>query len=48
MPIANINDIEMYYTIQGQGDPLILISGFSGENSNWQFMDLKKTDLYLD
>ena len=30
-----INGIDMYYEIQGQGEPLVLLHGFSGAGSNW-------------
>lgn len=33
MPIAKINDINMYYEAHGEGEPLILISGNGAESS---------------
>lgn len=30
-----INDIEMYYEVHGQGEPLVMLHGFSGAGSNW-------------
>ncbi|MEW6125621.1 MAG: alpha/beta fold hydrolase [Acidobacteriota bacterium] len=32
----SINDIEMYCEIYGEGEPLVLLHGFSGCGSNWQ------------
>jgi pimeloyl-ACP methyl ester carboxylesterase len=34
--IAVINGMEMYYEIHGQGEPLLLLHGFSGCGHNWQ------------
>ncbi len=31
----SINGIQMYYEIHGQGEPLILLHGFTGVGSNW-------------
>jgi pimeloyl-ACP methyl ester carboxylesterase len=33
---ASINGMEMYYEIIGQGEPLVLLHGFSGCGNNWQ------------
>lgn len=33
---AVINGMEMYYEVQGAGEPLIFLHGFSGCGSNWQ------------
>jgi len=30
-----VNGIELYYEIRGQGEPLVLLHGFSGSSSNW-------------
>lgn len=35
MPIAKINDISMYYEIHGEGEPLVLISGFGADHLSW-------------
>lgn len=35
MPICTSNDIEIYYEIHGQGEPLLLISGLSGGTWSW-------------
>lgn len=31
-----INGMQMYYEIHGQGEPLVLLHGFTGAGSNWQ------------
>ncbi len=36
MPKIKVNDIEMYYEIHGQGEPLVLIAGFSVDHTAWQ------------
>lgn len=36
MPKIKINDIEMYYEVHGQGQPLVLIAGFSADHTVWQ------------
>ena len=33
-----INGIEMYYETKGQGEPLVLLHGFSGSSSNWKLI----------
>ena len=33
--VASINGMEMYYEIHGQGEPLVLLHGFSGSGSLW-------------
>ncbi len=35
MPKIKINDIDMYYEIHGEGEPLILIAGFSVDHTVW-------------
>lgn len=35
MPKIKINDIEMYYETQGQGEPIVLIAGFSADHVHW-------------
>jgi pimeloyl-ACP methyl ester carboxylesterase len=34
MPIANVNGININYKVEGQGEPLIMISGFP--STNWR------------
>ncbi|MCX6655074.1 MAG: alpha/beta hydrolase [Candidatus Bathyarchaeota archaeon] len=36
MPDASVNGININYTIDGQGDPLILIIGLGSDQSNWR------------
>ena len=33
---AAINEMEMYYELHGEGDPLVLLHGFTGSGSNWE------------
>jgi pimeloyl-ACP methyl ester carboxylesterase len=33
-----INEMQMYYEIHGQGEPLILLHGFTGSGSNWELI----------
>jgi 3-oxoadipate enol-lactonase len=35
MPHLKVNDISMYYEIHGEGEPLVLISGFSCDHTQW-------------
>ena len=37
MPIAKVNGININYQIHGQGYPLIMITGFTGNIKNWMF-----------
>ena len=37
MSTARINDIEVYYEEQGQGDPLLLIMGLAADSLAWMF-----------
>lgn len=46
MPIAKINDINMYYEAHGEGEPLILISGNGAESSQWKDMIPTFTEKY--
>jgi pimeloyl-ACP methyl ester carboxylesterase len=36
MPVAKVNGLNMYYEIQGLGEPLILIMGLSGRGNDWK------------
>ncbi len=35
MPTANINQTKLYYEVHGNGEPLILIAGFSANHTVW-------------
>jgi 3-oxoadipate enol-lactonase len=35
MPVTRVNDINMFYEIHGEGDPLILIMGLGGDHFRW-------------
>jgi len=35
MPAAKLNNISLYYEQHGKGEPLLLISGLSSDNSSW-------------
>jgi pimeloyl-ACP methyl ester carboxylesterase len=35
MPKAKINGIDIYYRVQGDGEPLVLIMGLGGESGDW-------------
>ncbi|UCD09873.1 MAG: alpha/beta hydrolase [Dehalococcoidales bacterium] len=35
MPEIRVNDINMYYEIHGEGEPLVLIMGLGGDNFRW-------------
>ncbi|MHA1111911.1 MAG: alpha/beta fold hydrolase [Promethearchaeota archaeon] len=38
MPKLKVNNIEMYYEITGQGDPLLLIHGLGSSTRDWEDM----------
>ncbi len=35
MPTEHVNDIQMYYEIHGEGEPLVLIGGLGTDISEW-------------
>ncbi len=37
MPKAKVNEINIYYKVHGQGEPLVLIMGFAGVQRAWIF-----------
>jgi 3-oxoadipate enol-lactonase len=37
MPKAYVNGINLNYKVQGRGDPLVLIMGYSGDKTGWMF-----------
>lgn len=36
--IASVNDLEMYYEIRGDGEPLVLLHGGGGVGANWELI----------
>jgi pimeloyl-ACP methyl ester carboxylesterase len=36
MPLANVNGININYSVEGQGEPLVMIMGFGGDQSAWK------------
>jgi pimeloyl-ACP methyl ester carboxylesterase len=36
MPVANVNGINIYYLIEGHGEPLVMITGFGIDQSTWK------------
>ena len=36
MPIAKINGININYVVQGRGEPLVMIAGFSADQNLWK------------
>jgi pimeloyl-ACP methyl ester carboxylesterase len=37
MPLIQLNDLNFYYEVEGEGFPLVLIAGLSCDISNWVF-----------
>lgn len=37
MPKATVNEIDIFYEVHGQGEPLVLIQGLGGSHSAWVF-----------
>jgi len=35
MPIVKVNDIEMYYEVYGEGEPIVFLHGFSVSSQRW-------------
>ncbi len=35
MPYVNVNNVQYYYELQGAGQPLVLLHGFTGSVENW-------------
>lgn len=36
MPKVKVNDIDMYYELHGEGDPVVLIQGLGGNHTFWE------------
>jgi pimeloyl-ACP methyl ester carboxylesterase len=34
--MAHVNGVEIYFEVHGTGDPLVLLSGFSGSSQDWK------------
>ena len=47
MPHAHVNGIKMYYELHGQGQPLILLQGFTRNLLNWRHMAESLQKKYL-
>lgn len=46
MPTTMLNDISMYYEIRGEGEPLVLIGGFSADHCVWNCVARKFATRY--
>ena len=46
MPFADINGIKMHYHIEGEGEPVILITGFGGDTNFFHSLIPSLTDRY--
>ncbi|MFX1276548.1 MAG: alpha/beta fold hydrolase [Promethearchaeota archaeon] len=47
MPMIKVNDINMYYEIHGEGQPLVMIMGLSANSSWWAEDIIKKFSKYF-
>jgi pimeloyl-ACP methyl ester carboxylesterase len=36
MPVAKVNGINISYTVEGRGEPLVMIMGIGGDQSSWK------------
>ncbi len=36
MPVTTANGLDLYYELHGQGDPLVLIAGFTCDHTFWE------------
>jgi pimeloyl-ACP methyl ester carboxylesterase len=36
MPVARVNGIDLFYTDQGEGDPVVLIHGLGSSSADWE------------
>ena len=46
MPIANINDANLWYAVMGQGEPLLLHHGYTASRVNWMPVAERLKDRY--
>jgi 3-oxoadipate enol-lactonase len=37
MPVASINGVDLYYEITGQGEPVVLLHGYTGSSQDWAY-----------
>lgn len=37
MPKIKVNDVDFYYELHGEGQPLVLISGYTGDHTQWTY-----------
>ncbi|HJZ68157.1 MAG TPA: alpha/beta hydrolase [Blastocatellia bacterium] len=44
--VVTINDIEMYYELRGEGEPLVLLHGGGGAGPNWELIFKEPPDGY--
>jgi 3-oxoadipate enol-lactonase len=35
MPMSKVNGIDLYYEVSGEGEPLVLISGYTADHTSW-------------
>ena len=46
MPIIKVSNIEMYYEIHGEGEPLLLIHGLGSSSRDWEYQVAQFSKLY--
>lgn len=46
MPTAKVGDINMYYEVHGEGEPLLLITGLGGDLTGWIFQIIEFSKKY--
>ena len=47
MPKVNVNDINIYYEINGKGFPLVIITGLAGDSNWWSLEEVKAYSHYF-